>query len=302
MHPGWADTPAVRNSLPQFYEMMKENLRTPSQAADTVVWLAISKSSIKHPGGLFFQDRESVSTHLPLAWTKTTMEEEDLLMKNIHEIFNKVYERAHQQPVSQSPTTTTTTTREEASGGDVIPPSDDSHTTAHSNSQHMGQKLEESVEQKQEESVEHKQEEVIVKIPPPPAPAPRLVEEPPAAAPVVVVPVTTNQEPITQVEETTTTTTTNVSAKEESETHADIHSTEDRDNTQPSQVKNVVEDNQLLSPNVDDDDVVVVGDVVDSPKKKKEEKEVEVAETHKPSPNKLRKLLLHLQRQINHPL
>ncbi|KAK4289241.1 hypothetical protein Pmani_037784 [Petrolisthes manimaculis] len=296
MHPGWADTPAVRTSLPQFYEMMKETLRTPTQAADTVVWLAISKTAIKHPGGLFFQDREPVSTHLPLAWTKTTMEEEDLLMKNIHDIFTKVYERAHQNPVSQSPSTTTTTTtsmtrEQEASSSDVNTPSNDTHT-AHSNSQHMGQMLDESVEHKQEEIVERKPEEVMVKIPPPPAPAPRL-QEPPVAVPttpvvpVVVVPATTNpQEPITQVEDTTTTPTTNVSAKEESETHADIHSTEDSDNTQqqqPSQVTNVVQDNELLSSNVDV--VVVVGDVVDSPMKK--ENEVEVAETHKSSPNKI---------------
>ena len=27
MHPGWADTPAVRNSMPSFYEKMKDKLR-----------------------------------------------------------------------------------------------------------------------------------------------------------------------------------------------------------------------------------------------------------------------------------
>ena len=34
---------------------MKDNLRTPAQGADTVVWLAISKAALKHPSGLFFQ-------------------------------------------------------------------------------------------------------------------------------------------------------------------------------------------------------------------------------------------------------
>ncbi|XP_042232502.1 dehydrogenase/reductase SDR family member 12-like [Homarus americanus] len=83
MHPGWADTPALQNSLPQFYETMKDTLRTPAQGADTAVWLAISKSCLAHPSGLFFQDREPVPTHLPLAWTKSTIEEENLLLENI---------------------------------------------------------------------------------------------------------------------------------------------------------------------------------------------------------------------------
>ncbi|KAK7087027.1 Dehydrogenase/reductase SDR member 12, partial [Halocaridina rubra] len=55
MHPGWADTPAVRSSLPLFYEQMKDNLRTAAEGADTAVWLAISKAAIKFPSGFFFQ-------------------------------------------------------------------------------------------------------------------------------------------------------------------------------------------------------------------------------------------------------
>ena len=40
MHPGWADTPGVRESLPRFRALMGPLLRTPSQGADTMVWLA----------------------------------------------------------------------------------------------------------------------------------------------------------------------------------------------------------------------------------------------------------------------
>jgi dehydrogenase/reductase SDR family protein 12 len=40
MHPGWADTPGVRASLPRFRALMGPLLRTPSQGADTMVWLA----------------------------------------------------------------------------------------------------------------------------------------------------------------------------------------------------------------------------------------------------------------------
>ncbi|XP_064082844.1 uncharacterized protein LOC135198810 [Macrobrachium nipponense] len=90
MHPGWADTPAVRTSIPDFYEMMKDNLRTPSEGADTAVWLAISKSVLKHPSGLFYQDREPVSTHLPLAWTKSSIEEENLFMQKLMLLMQKI--------------------------------------------------------------------------------------------------------------------------------------------------------------------------------------------------------------------
>lgn len=39
MHPGWADTPGVRTSLPTFRRVTGPILRTPAQGADTLVWL-----------------------------------------------------------------------------------------------------------------------------------------------------------------------------------------------------------------------------------------------------------------------
>merc|ERR1711915_1087431 len=72
MHPGWADTPAVRNSMPDFYEKFKDKLRTVGQGADTVVWLSLAIAPLSAPNGKFWQDRETVSSHLPLAWTKST--------------------------------------------------------------------------------------------------------------------------------------------------------------------------------------------------------------------------------------
>ncbi len=39
MHAGWADTPGVSESLPQFYKLTKPLLGTPAQGADTIVWL-----------------------------------------------------------------------------------------------------------------------------------------------------------------------------------------------------------------------------------------------------------------------
>jgi len=57
MHPGWADTPAVRTSMPDFYEKMKSRLRTAEQGADTIVWLAVSHAAKSQPSGLFFQGK-----------------------------------------------------------------------------------------------------------------------------------------------------------------------------------------------------------------------------------------------------
>ena len=45
MHPGWADTPGLAESLPGFYGLMGPLLRTPAQGIDTVTWLA------SHPRG-----------------------------------------------------------------------------------------------------------------------------------------------------------------------------------------------------------------------------------------------------------
>ena len=63
MHPGWADTPGVSSSLPGFYQHMKNRLRTPSQGADTILWLATSPEA-RGTRGRFYFDREPVETTL----------------------------------------------------------------------------------------------------------------------------------------------------------------------------------------------------------------------------------------------
>lgn len=62
MHPGWADTPGVRDSLPRFWRFTKNRLRTPRQGADTIVWLAACERVAGETGKLFF-DRRVVRTH-----------------------------------------------------------------------------------------------------------------------------------------------------------------------------------------------------------------------------------------------
>jgi NAD(P)-dependent dehydrogenase (short-subunit alcohol dehydrogenase family) len=66
-HPGWADTPGLRSSLPRFHRVMGPLLRTPEQGADTIVWLASSEQALES-NGRFWHDRRQRST-VRLPWT-----------------------------------------------------------------------------------------------------------------------------------------------------------------------------------------------------------------------------------------
>jgi NAD(P)-dependent dehydrogenase (short-subunit alcohol dehydrogenase family) len=68
MHPGWADTTAVRTSLPRFYSVMRHLLRSADEGADTVVWLAASDRA-KGTGGAFWFDRR-LAPEYPFPWTR----------------------------------------------------------------------------------------------------------------------------------------------------------------------------------------------------------------------------------------
>lgn len=60
MHPGWADTPGVRSSIPVFARLTGPILRTAEQGADTVVWLAAAD---RVPTGRFWCDRSPRPIH-----------------------------------------------------------------------------------------------------------------------------------------------------------------------------------------------------------------------------------------------
>lgn len=62
MHPGWADTPGVRTSLPTFHRITGPFLRTPEQGADTILWLGSSPAVPAAGNGLFWHDRRPRST------------------------------------------------------------------------------------------------------------------------------------------------------------------------------------------------------------------------------------------------
>jgi NAD(P)-dependent dehydrogenase (short-subunit alcohol dehydrogenase family) len=63
MHPGWADTPGVVESLPLFHRFMKPLLRTPAEGADTLVWLAADDGAPARTSGEFWLDRRNRRIH-----------------------------------------------------------------------------------------------------------------------------------------------------------------------------------------------------------------------------------------------
>lgn len=49
MHPGWVDTEAVRVSMPDFYEKMKNDLKEADEGADTINYLSmVSADKLKN--------------------------------------------------------------------------------------------------------------------------------------------------------------------------------------------------------------------------------------------------------------
>jgi NAD(P)-dependent dehydrogenase (short-subunit alcohol dehydrogenase family) len=83
MHPGWADTPAVRSSLPRFHALTRAILRSPAQGADTILWLAAAVRGADAPGAFHF-DRAPVSPYL-LDRTREDVLERHRLWERLHE-------------------------------------------------------------------------------------------------------------------------------------------------------------------------------------------------------------------------
>ena len=69
MHPGWADTPGIADSLPLFHRVTRPILRDDSEGADTTAWLAAAEPP--PPSGMLWQDRRPRPEHV-VPWTKET--------------------------------------------------------------------------------------------------------------------------------------------------------------------------------------------------------------------------------------
>ena len=65
MHPGWADTPGVQDSLPGFHKLTRSVLRTPEQGADTITWLAAATEAGDVSGKLWLDREPHLAAILP---------------------------------------------------------------------------------------------------------------------------------------------------------------------------------------------------------------------------------------------
>jgi NAD(P)-dependent dehydrogenase (short-subunit alcohol dehydrogenase family) len=93
MHPGWADTPGLRRSLPRFRRLVGPLLRSPEQGADTVVWLLAGSAATTSPGA-FWHDRRPRPTHL-LPRTRETAAERGRLIDAL-----EAMTAAHREPLA----------------------------------------------------------------------------------------------------------------------------------------------------------------------------------------------------------
>jgi NAD(P)-dependent dehydrogenase (short-subunit alcohol dehydrogenase family) len=66
MHPGWAATPGLAESLPGFYETMGPILRTAAEGTDTLVWLAAGGGLDARGGSLWLDRRPRPFDRVPM--------------------------------------------------------------------------------------------------------------------------------------------------------------------------------------------------------------------------------------------
>ncbi len=65
MHPGWADTPGLAETLPSFHRLMGPLLRSPAEGVDTLVWLAAAQEAGDRSGELFLDRRPRPFDRIP---------------------------------------------------------------------------------------------------------------------------------------------------------------------------------------------------------------------------------------------
>lgn len=85
MHPGWADTTAVRQSLPGFHKRMQGKLRRPEEGADTVVWLVCCPER-KIERGAFYLDRQPQAKSLQLVGSSNRQKDVDTLVHRLRNL------------------------------------------------------------------------------------------------------------------------------------------------------------------------------------------------------------------------
>ncbi|HET8785475.1 MAG TPA: hypothetical protein VFM38_07570, partial [Candidatus Limnocylindrales bacterium] len=85
MHPGWAATPGLADSLPGFSRLLGPLLRTPEEGADTIVWLATAPRAEIGSGWLYLDRARRPFDRVP--WTR-------LPARDRRRLWNAIVDRA----------------------------------------------------------------------------------------------------------------------------------------------------------------------------------------------------------------
>jgi len=86
MHPGWVSTSGLKKSLPKFFGLLRNRLRTLEEGSDTILWLLLTEKNIR--SGCFYFDRKIVSPYIT-SYLNPSIKERKLLLKKIDEILEK---------------------------------------------------------------------------------------------------------------------------------------------------------------------------------------------------------------------
>jgi dehydrogenase/reductase SDR family protein 12 len=78
MHPGWSDSPGIRDALPGFSRLIGPILRTPAEGVDTLVWLASAGEPAATSGQLWL-DRRPRPLHRIARTRESAVERRSLL-------------------------------------------------------------------------------------------------------------------------------------------------------------------------------------------------------------------------------
>jgi dehydrogenase/reductase SDR family protein 12 len=89
MHPGWADTPGVRNWMPVFRTLTRPIIRDPAAGADTLVWLGGSPVPLRSTGK-FWMDRRPRPTHYALGASPDAESDRTALWSLCEELASRV--------------------------------------------------------------------------------------------------------------------------------------------------------------------------------------------------------------------
>lgn len=94
MHPGWAETEAVKNALPEMHRRLQGNWRSPAQGADTINYLChkqLDENVMKKENGKFWFDRSIAEENVTfsIVGSSNSKTNRTKLMSNLNSVYNE---------------------------------------------------------------------------------------------------------------------------------------------------------------------------------------------------------------------